>query len=246
MLKQSDLQEVKPYKNAQTKKEQVEKMFDNIAPTYNFLNHFLSLGIDKGWRNKVVRILNTNKPKKILDIATGTGDLSFAMLKLKPEKITGIDLSEKMLDVGRKKIAKKNQGKKIEFFQGDSENLNFLDNSFDAVTCAFGVRNFENLDLGLSEMYRVLKKDSKVVILEFSQPKNKFVSGMYNLYFKKILPFIGNSISKDKNAYTYLPDSVSNFSYGNNFLNHLSKSGFKNTNFKTLTFGIASIYIGTK
>ncbi len=237
---------VTPYNNNQTKKKQVEEMFDNIAPTYNFLNHTLSLGIDKGWRNKVVRILRESNPSKILDIAAGTGDLSFAMLKLNPEKIMGIDLSNKMLEVGKIKVRKKNLEDKIEFSQGDSEDLIFENNSFDAVTCAFGVRNFENLDLGLSEMHRVLKNDAKIVILEFSQPKNKFISWSYNIYFKKILPTIGNLISKDKRAYTYLPDSVGNFPYGDNFLKHLKKAGFKNTKGRTVTFGIASIYSGEK
>jgi len=237
---------VTPYNNNQAKKKQVEVMFDNIAPTYNFLNHTLSLGIDKSWRNKVVKLLQDSKPLNILDIAAGTGDLSFAMLKLKPKKITGIDLSNKMLEVGKTKAKKKKLEDKIEFTQGDSENLNFETNSFDAVTCAFGVRNFENLDAGLSEMHRVLKNGAKVVILEFSQPKNKFISWSYNIYFKKILPTIGNLISKDKRAYTYLPDSVSNFPYGDSFLKHLKKAGFKNTKSKIVTFGIASIYSGIK
>lgn len=239
-------QKVTPYNSENSKKEQVEQMFDNIAPTYSFLNHFLSFGIDKRWRKKVVKKLLEKEPKKILDIAAGTGDLSFALLKLKPEKIVGLDLSEKMLSVARKEAKVKDMHHKIEFTKGDSESLPFKDKEFDAITCAFGVRNFENLDKGLAEMYRALKPDGKIVILEFSQPKSKFVAAFYNLYFNKILPTIGNLISKDKRAYTYLPVSVHNFAYGESFCKHLKKVGFSKTHCTPLTSGIATIYEAQK
>ena len=239
--------EVVPYKKQDaTKKEQVAEMFDNISHKYDFLNHFLSLGIDKRWRKKAVRFLNDPKPRRILDVATGTGDFALETLKLEPEKVIGIDISDGMLEVGRKKIAKRGLEDQVQLLNGDSENIPFEDNSFDAVIVAFGVRNFENLEKGLSEIHRVLDENGKVVVLEFSKPRHFPFKQLYNFYFRLILPKIGRSISKDHAAYSYLPESVSAFPDGDKFLGILDKIGFKNTKCKVLTFGISSIYVGQK
>ena len=228
------------------KKQQVRTMFNNIAHRYDFLNHFLSVGIDYSWRRKAIKIIGKNNPKTILDVATGTGDLAIAAMKLNPEKIIGIDIAEDMVEVGKKKIRKKNLEQIIRLQTGDSENIQFNDNYFDAAMVAFGVRNFENLEKGLSEMYRILKNGGEVMILEFSKPTKFPVKQFYNFYFRYILPFLGRLISGDKAAYTYLPDSVGEFPHGKEFLNILTKVGFKNPNHKPLTFGIASIYTGRK
>lgn len=238
---------VKPYKESELgKKEQVAEMFDNISPKYDFLNHFLSMGIDYSWRKKVVKLISKNKPTNILDIATGTGDLAIAMRKTKATKIVGLDLSEGMLKVGRVKVKEKGLDQLIEMIQGDSENLPFEDNTFDAITVSFGVRNFENLEKGLSEIYRVLKPNGVFVVLEFSQPQNFPMKQLYGFYSKRILPFFGKLISNDASAYTYLPESVEAFPYGKNFTNILEKVGFKNATIKELTSGISSIYHSTK
>ncbi|MFH6984196.1 bifunctional demethylmenaquinone methyltransferase/2-methoxy-6-polyprenyl-1,4-benzoquinol methylase UbiE [Marinoscillum sp. 108] len=238
---------VVPYKDKQgSKKEQVATMFDNISGNYDFLNHFLSLGIDIAWRKKAIRQLKDLQPKQILDIATGTGDFAIEALALKPDKVTGVDISEGMLAVGRQKMKKKGLDQKIELLSGDSEALQFEDNKFDAVIVSFGVRNFEHLEKGLADMYRVLKPGGRTVILEFSKPKSFPFKQLYHFYFKWILPKIGNTISKDQAAYTYLPESVRAFPDGQNFLEILEKVGFKNTQCKPLTLGISSIYIGTK
>jgi len=229
-----------------SKKEQVRNMFNNIAGRYDFLNHFLSAGVDYTWRKKVIRILKKYQPRKILDVATGTADLAIAETKLRPEKVVGVDIADQMLDFGRKKIAKKKLQQIITLENGDSENLRFPDNSFDAVTVAFGVRNFEHLDTGLREMYRVLNPGGVAVILEFSSPRHFPVKQVYNFYFKNILPLAGKLISKHNSAYNYLPESVSAFPDGNDFLDHMHSAGFKNTSARTLTFGIASIYTGVK
>jgi demethylmenaquinone methyltransferase/2-methoxy-6-polyprenyl-1,4-benzoquinol methylase len=228
------------------KKEQVAKMFDNISARYDLLNHLLSLGIDIQWRKKAINLLKSKKPKLILDVATGTADFAIQALSLKPEKVTGVDISEGMLEVGRAKINKKNLDHIISLEKGDSENLQFEDNKFDAVIVAFGVRNFENLESGLANMLRVLKKDGKVVILEFSKPMSFPFKQIYNFYFKTILPIIGNVISKDSSAYTYLPESVQAFPQGSKFLEILNKTGFNQTECIPLTFGICSIYTGIK
>jgi demethylmenaquinone methyltransferase/2-methoxy-6-polyprenyl-1,4-benzoquinol methylase len=228
------------------KKEQVAKMFDNISARYDLLNHLLSLGIDIQWRKKAINLLKSKKPKLILDVATGTADFAIQALSLKPEKVTGVDISEGMLEVGRAKINKKNLGHIISLEKGDSENLQFEDNKFDAVIVAFGVRNFEDLESGLANMLRVLKKDGKVVILEFSKPMSFPFKQIYNFYFKTILPIIGNVISKDSSAYTYLPESVQAFPQGSKFLEILNKTGFNQTECIPLTFGICSIYTGIK
>ncbi|MBI9034947.1 MAG: bifunctional demethylmenaquinone methyltransferase/2-methoxy-6-polyprenyl-1,4-benzoquinol methylase UbiE [Bacteroidales bacterium] len=228
------------------KKEQVRTMFNSIAHRYDFLNHFLSMGIDKLWRKKVVKILATFNPQQILDIATGTGDLAIAIAKLRPEKIIGADISDNMLEVGRQKIAEKNLTHIISLENGDSENLRFENNTFDAITVAFGVRNFETLSKGLKEMHRVLHPNGKVIILEFSKPERFPVKQLYKFYFSSILPLLGKLISKDPGAYTYLPESVEKFPYGDQFLKQMKDAGFRNTFCKPLSFGIASIYVGDK
>ena len=236
-----------PYnENAGSKKEQVATMFNNISKKYDFLNHFLSLGIDILWRKKAIRLLKDSQPKQILDIATGTGDFAIAALKLKPTKVTGIDISEGMLNVGKEKIEKKGLQDQIELKLGDSENLEFGNNTFDAYTVGFGVRNFENLEKGLGEMYRVLKPNGTAIILEFSKPKGFPVKQLYNFYFNKMLPGIGKVVSKDSNAYTYLPESVEAFPDGEKFTEILDKLGYKNPTAIPLMFGIASIYKANK
>ncbi|HET6242995.1 MAG: bifunctional demethylmenaquinone methyltransferase/2-methoxy-6-polyprenyl-1,4-benzoquinol methylase UbiE [Bacteroidetes bacterium] len=240
---------VTPYKdNNLGKKQQVTAMFNNIAPKYDFLNHFLSLGIDILWRKKAIRLLKKHQPapRYILDIATGTGDFALEALALNPEKITGLDVSEGMLLVGREKIKRKNLQNKIELILGDSENLPFDEKTYDAITVGFGVRNFENLNKGLYEMYRVLSSGGMLVVLEFSKPVKFPVKQIYNLYFMQVLPLIGNLISKDNCAYTYLPESVNAFPDGKEFLDILEKNGFKETKCIPLFFGIASIYTGKK
>jgi demethylmenaquinone methyltransferase/2-methoxy-6-polyprenyl-1,4-benzoquinol methylase len=238
---------VLPYKDKNTsKKEQIAAMFNSISGKYDFLNHFLSLGIDILWRKRSVRLLKKHQPKLILDIATGTGDFAIEALSLNPEKIIGVDISEGMLSVGREKLIKKNLTDKIELISGDSEFLPFKDNFFDAVIVSFGVRNFENLEKGLSDMLRVLKPGGKVVILEFSKPKSFPFKQIYQFYFQWILPKIGKLISKNHAAYTYLPDSVEAFPDGDDFLNILNKIGFQKNQCTPLTLGISSIYSGSK
>lgn len=237
---------IKPYRSEGSKKEQVAEMFDNIAHHYDFLNHFLSMGIDKIWRKKAINELKSIRPKRILDIATGTGDLALTALKLQPEEIVGIDISEEMLVFGRKKIEKAGKSHLIHFEKGDSEHLHFTDHSFDGAMAAFGVRNFENLQLGLNEIFRVLNPGGKVVILEFSQPQNIIFKTLYRFYFFKIVPFFGKIFSKDSRAYTYLPESVDAFPDGEKFLNFLRNAGFDHLKYRPLTFGIATIYTGEK
>ena len=236
---------VTPYNNTETKKNQVTKMFDNIAGSYDFLNHTLSLGMDNIWRKIAIKKLN-NKPATILDIATGTADFAISASKYTNANITGIDISQGMLDVGVEKITKKGLSNRIQLQLADSEKLPFQNNSYDAITAGFGVRNFEDLNKGLSEMYRTLKSGGRVAILEPSEPTHFPLKQFYNLYFHHILPFIGGIISKDKNAYTYLPDSVSAFPSGNDFLTELDKVGFKECKHIPLTFGIVSLYIAIK
>ena len=221
-------------------------MFNNISRRYDFLNHFLSLGIDRGWRKKAINHLRPLSPRNILDVATGTGDFALQAMVLKPEKIIGVDISEGMLDVGRRKVLEKGLQHVVELQSGDSENLPFEANSFDAVTVGFGVRNFENLERGLTEIYRVLKPGGMAVILEFSRPRAAPFKQLYRFYFKFILPKIGRIVSSDKTAYTYLPESVEAFPDGEDFLRILRDVGFKQTQCKSLTFGISSIYTGIK
>jgi len=238
---------VKPYKNSDlSKKEQVTKMFDTISKEYDGLNRVISFGIDIKWRKKVVAIVTKHHPDSILDIATGTGDLAINLTKTNASKIIGLDISEGMLDVGRKKVAKKNLGHTIDLVIGDSENLQFDDNTFDAITVAFGIRNFENLEKGLSEILRVLKPKGIFVILETSNPtKTPFKQG-YNFYTKAILPLIGKMFSKDKVAYSYLSESAFVFPYGEALNNILHKIGFINAKALPQTFGVATIYKASK
>jgi demethylmenaquinone methyltransferase/2-methoxy-6-polyprenyl-1,4-benzoquinol methylase len=236
-----------PYKELEEgKKEQVARMFNNISHRYDLLNRILSLGIDIRWRKQAVKILKSHKPEYVLDVATGTADFAIAALQAGPKKITGVDISEQMLAVGREKLARLNLTDKIELLSGDSENLAFKDNFFDAVIVSFGVRNFENLEKGMSEILRVLKPGGLLIVLEFSKPTGYFFKHIYNFYFKFILPSVGKLVSKDTAAYTYLPDSVNAFPYGKAFTDILDKTGFKNTKCKELTFGVSSIYTGLK
>lgn len=230
-----------------TKKEQVADMFNNISKTYDFLNHFLSLGIDVIWRKKAINELKSVKPKLILDVATGTGDFAFeALSTLKPEKIIGVDISQGMLNIAQQKIEKRGKAKQFEVKLGDSEKLPFENDIFDAVTVAYGVRNFEDLEKGLKDMQRVLKPGGKAVVLEFSKPKVFPVKQLYNFYFNYITPGVGKLFSKDARAYSYLPESVAAFPDGQNFTAVMEKAGFKNTKSRPLAFGICSIYTGVK
>ncbi len=242
---------VVPYKDQNTtKREQVAEMFDNISPKYDFLNHLLSGGIDILWRKKAIRLLRKAQPaaetRTVLDIATGTGDFAIEALALKPDKIVGVDISEGMLAVGREKIRKLGHQDTIELRTGDSENLPFADNYFDAVIVSFGVRNFQNLLAGLSDMQRVMRPGGTCVVVEFSKPKAFPFKQVYNFYFKYILPTVGKLVSKDSSAYTYLPESVQAFPDGSDFLAIYRQAGFINTQCIPLTFGICSIYIGHK
>jgi demethylmenaquinone methyltransferase/2-methoxy-6-polyprenyl-1,4-benzoquinol methylase len=238
---------VTPYKDqATSKKQQVTNMFDAIAPKYDFLNQLLSLGIHKGWRKKSINLLKQAQPKTILDIATGTADFAIEAMRLKPEKVTGIDISEGMLKLGREKVNKLGLQHKIELKLADSENLPFSDNSFDAITVGFGVRNFEHLEKGIRDMYRVLKPGGSMIILEFSKPRVFPVKQLYMIYFRYITPFIGKLFSKDNSAYSYLPESVNAFPDGKDFLKILEKTGLKEAKTISLSFGIASIYISKK
>lgn len=232
-----------PYNTNESKKEQVATMFNNVAGTYDFLNHFFSLGIDKLWRRKLVKLIGKTSPKVILDVATGTADLAIAELALKPEKIIGVDISEKMLAVGKEKTK---QYPAIELQLADGENLPFNTDTFDAVSIAFGIRNFENAIVGLQEMRRVLKVGGKVFVLEFSKPNNWLIKKLYYFYFCNVLPFIGKLVSKDARAYSYLPESVRIFPDGKKFIELLQYAGYKNITCKQLTFGISTIYIAEK
>jgi len=225
-----------------SKKDQVAEMFNNIAGRYDFLNHFLSLGIDKGWRRKAIAEAAKVQPKMILDVATGTGDLAIQASKLNPDQIIGVDIAEQMLEVGRKKISEHQLSGKITLQYGDSEALPFDTGKFDVVTCAYGVRNFEHLEAGLRDMHRVLRKGGKVVILEFSQPVNFPIKQLYKFYFRHILPSLGKLVSKHSRAYTYLPESVMAFPQGVVFCDLLEKCGFKDAKAQPLTFGITTLY----
>jgi demethylmenaquinone methyltransferase/2-methoxy-6-polyprenyl-1,4-benzoquinol methylase len=238
---------ITPYKDSELgKKEQVAKMFDNISENYDGLNRVISFGIDVKWRKKVIQLVGDTKPKRILDIATGTGDLAIMMADLQPEKIVGLDISAGMLEVGKQKIAAKNLSEKIDMVLGDSENIPFEDNYFDAITVSFGVRNFENLDKGLKEILRVLKPGGIFVVLETAVPtKTPFKQG-YHIHSKYILPLVGKLFSKDKTAYSYLSESANAFPFGKAFNNILTKNGFSNTIDIPVTFGVASIYTATK
>ncbi|WP_299249240.1 bifunctional demethylmenaquinone methyltransferase/2-methoxy-6-polyprenyl-1,4-benzoquinol methylase UbiE [uncultured Cytophaga sp.] len=239
---------VKPYQEQEgDKREQVELMFNNISPKYDLLNRVLSLGIDKIWRKQALNLLKKDNPTYILDVATGTADLAIeAATRLKATTIVGIDIAENMLQIGREKIAKKQLDNIITLQKGDSEKINFEDNTFDAVIVSFGVRNFQHLEIGLSEIYRVLKPGGNIMVLEFSKPQKAPFKQLYQFYFKNILPVVGKMVSKDTAAYTYLPDSVNAFPDGKAFCAILEKVGFSIQHFKPFTFGVCTSYVGKK
>jgi len=240
-------EKINPYKNSdQSKKVQVTKMFDTISKEYDGLNRVISFGIDVKWRNKVVTLVAAKNPQKILDIATGTGDLAISLTETNAKEIIGLDISDGMLEVGRQKISSKNLDGKISMVIGDSEDLPFEDSSFDAITVAFGVRNFENLEKGLSEILRVLKPNGIFVILETSVPTNPIYKAGYKFYSKLILPSIGKLFSKDRVAYKYLSESASVFPYGEVLNNILRKIGFISVEDKPQTMGVATIYTASK
>ncbi|MFV0507166.1 MAG: bifunctional demethylmenaquinone methyltransferase/2-methoxy-6-polyprenyl-1,4-benzoquinol methylase UbiE [Bacteroidales bacterium] len=237
--------QVNPYNNTQSKTEQVRQMFNNIAGNYDLLNHFLSFGIDIYWRKQALKKVKPFDDMRVLDIATGTGDLAI-MLAEKGAKVNGIDLSTSMMEKGRAKAVKLGLDDSITFENGDASKLTFASDEFDAVTVAFGVRNFEKLQQALREMLRVLKPQGRLVILEFSKPQNTIVQALYEFYNFRVLPFFGKLISRDKRAYEYLPESISQFKSGKDFVSELEKVGFSNTSFVPLSFGIATIYLATK
>lgn len=239
------MKQVTPYNTQAGKKKEVEEMFDNIAPKYDLLNHVLSMKIDVLWRNNLVKWMDKDAPKEVLDVATGTADLAIAVHKGTSAKVVGLDLSQLMLNVGIEKIKKLNLEGQISMEKGDAENLRFESNKFDAVCVAFGVRNFENLEKGLSELRRVVKENKSVYILEFSKVEG-FLGPFYQFYFKNILPQIGKLVSKDNRAYTYLPDSVNAFPFGEKMKNILLEAGFKTVEYRKQSFGIATIYKATK
>ena len=224
-------------------KQHIGQLFDRIAGTYDGLNHGLSLSIDRRWRRKTVRMM---KPSRhVLDVAIGTADLTIEMLRRgKAEEVTGLDLSDKMMEIGAEKCAKR--GLQVEFIHGNAQEMPFDENTFDGVTCAFGCRNFSDLDAGLREMYRVLKPGGQVTILEFSYPSNRLVRALYDIYFTRVLPWIGRVVSRDKTAYTYLNKSVKSFCWGETFVQHLHDAGFTDEHFTTLSLGIATIYTAIK
>lgn len=233
--------------SVQSKKEQVADMFNDIAFRYDFLNRFLSAGIDVRWRKAALKQLKSINPKRMLDVATGTADVAImATTALNPEKIIGIDISDGMLQLGRKKVEQKGLSNIIELQNGDSETINFLDNTFDAVTVAFGVRNFEHLEKGLAEILRVLKPGGKLVVLEFSKPKAPVIKQFYNVYMKVVAPAMGKLFSKNRNAYKYLDESIKKFPEGKNFTQILDSLGYRNTYCKPQSAGICSIYCGEK
>ncbi len=229
------------------KSDNVAAMFNSIAAKYDFLNHFLSLGIDKLWRRRLVKQLAKSNPRQVLDIATGTGDLAIQLAKHhKSVSITGVDISENMLSIGREKILKRKLEGRINLKQANSMSLPFADSEFDAAMVAFGVRNFEDLSKGITEIHRVLKAGGNLYVLEFSMPSRFPMRNLYRFYFRKVLPFVGGIVSGSKSAYTYLPESVFAFPEKEKFVEIMANAGFKNCSYKRLTFGVASIYIGSK
>lgn len=238
---------IKPYNENESKATQVEKMFDNIAPSYDNLNHVLSLSIDKSWRRKAIKCLKPFHPQKMLDVATGTGDFAIqACRMLSPKELIATDISEGMMNVGRKKVKQAGLEKSISFAKENCTALSFPDNRFDAITVAFGVRNFENLDRGLQEMHRVLVPGGHLVILEFSEPTAFPVKQFYALYSKIVIPSMGKLFSKDRKAYTYLPESIKVFPQGKIMQGIIRKAGFSDVKYRQLTFGICTLYFATK
>lgn len=241
------MSEITPYNSTTDKKEQVAEMFDHIAPKYDLLNQVLSLGIHKGWRKKTVKHLLPLKPRIVMDVATGTGDLAIEVVKqLSPERVYGVDISDGMMKLGREKVKKINLDQIISFQLGDSESLPFEENFFDAITVGFGVRNFAHLEVGMKGMYRVLKPGGMLAVLEFSKPHKFPMKQLTNFYYRFILPLIGRMVSSDRRAYSYLPESIQAFPEGPAFLEVMKKSGFSDVSWQPLTFGVASIYIGRK
>ena len=241
------MNQVKPYGiKGKSKKEEVAEMFDNISGKYDFLNHTLSMGIDRGWRKKALKKINIREVQHLLDIATGTGDFAITAKKSGCEKVTGIDISNGMLEVGREKVMKLGMQQSVTLTYGDSEQMPFPDNTFDAITVAFGVRNFEHLEKGLAEMFRVLKSGGTAVVLEFSKPSTFPIKQLYGFYFNHVLPRLGKAVSGDNAAYSYLPESVNAFPEGDAFIEKLKDAGFSNCTTDRVTFGIASIYTGKK
>ncbi|GIV59311.1 bifunctional demethylmenaquinone methyltransferase/2-methoxy-6-polyprenyl-1,4-benzoquinol methylase UbiE [Rhodocaloribacter litoris] len=234
-----------PIEQVQGKKEEVQAMFDAIAPRYDLLNRILSFGIDRRWRRQAVAMLREHQPRRILDVATGTADLAIEALSLDPEKVVGVDISDEMLRIGQEKIERLGLADRITLRKGDAERLPFSDSQFDAVLVAFGVRNFENLEQGLRQIARVLRPGGVLVVLEFSRPRRFPVKQLYRFYARHILPRVGRSLSRNEGAYQYLPDSIAAFPDGPHFLDIMEKAGFKDLRWKPLTFGIASLYKGT-
>jgi len=246
-MTQFEHDKIKPFSQEGSKKEQVSEMFDRIAPRYDFMNRFLSAGTDIGWRRKAIRMFKKDSPKTILDVATGTGDMAIMAAKMiRPEKIVGIDISEKMLEIGRKKVEKEELGTKIELLGGDGETINFPDNSFDGVMVAFGVRNFEHLEKGLKEIFRVLKPGAQLVVLEFSKPVIPGVKALYNLYMGIVAPQMAKWFNQNKQAYKYLNDSAKAFPDRQQFETILKQTGYSATAWKPLSLGICCIYSGRK
>ena len=240
------MSEIKPYKAADDKRSQIGRMFDGIASSYDLLNHVLSFGVDRGWRRKAIGLLSDRKAREVLDVATGTADMAIAIHRAMGCDVVGCDISPKMVEVGRKKVVDAGLEASIDLKVADSESLPFSSNRFDAVTVAFGVRNFANLDKGLAEMARVLKPGGRLVVLEFSTPPNALFRALYNFYFRNILPLIGGAISKDREAYRYLCRSAMAFPSGEDFERHLFASGLKPVSSVRLTWGIATAYLAVK
>lgn len=241
-----EVEKVVPYNQEKEKRVQIESMFDNIAHKYDFLNHLLSLGIDITWRKRAIREVSVVQPRLILDMASGTGDFAFEALSISPEKIVALDLSQNMLDIGRSKASTKDTQTIIDWVKGDSEQILYSDGHFDAITVGFGVRNFQNLEKGLSELHRVLRPGGMIAILEPSFPTNPFLKILFNIHFRYITPLVGKLFSKDARAYTYLPDSVSVFPQGDSFCKILENVGFKDTKHIALTFGMCALYLARK
>lgn len=240
-------EKINPYDNNRAKTEQVKEMFDSIAPAYDFMNRAMTFGIDKLWRAKAVRMIKAHIPSTILDVATGTGDLAIKLARsLSINKITGIDLSEGMIEIGRRKVTEANLDNVISFTTGDCLNLPFDDNSFDCVTVAYGVRNFEHLDKGYQQMHRVLNNGGMLCVIELSTPTSKIIKPLYNFYTHHIIPFVGRLISKDVRAYSYLPESIAAVPQGNDMLQLMKNAGFKDCKFHSMTFGTCTIYTAIK
>ena len=238
---------MKPYNTEQTKKEEVREMFDRIAPTYDMLNHTLSLNIDRLWRRRVVRLVRRFAPRRILDVATGTGDLAIAMARrIRGTQVLGVGLSEGMLDIARRKVAEAGLDGRVVFDTGDAERLFVSDSAVDVATVAFGVRNFGDLDAGLRDIARTLREGGRIVILEFSTPRNPLARAFYGFWNRRVLPRVGGMVSRDRKAYEYLPESIGEFPAPERFLEMMSRAGFRNCKARSQSFGIAHIYVGEK